>query len=103
MTTKTLRLSDSLLNAVHELGNTEHIEESTAMRKLMRMGYELFLAEQYRQGRMTLRDVAQRMELSLSDTLDALQRRGISGNTSADDTLASVRSLARQGRTGVAL
>lgn len=103
MTTKTLRLSDSLLHAVQELGSTEHIDESTAMRKLMRMGYELFLAEQYRQGRMTLRDVARRMELSLSETLEALQRRGITGNTSADDTLASIRTLARKGRTGSAL
>ena len=35
MTTKTLRLSDSLLDGVHELGNAEHIEEATAMRKLV--------------------------------------------------------------------
>ena len=38
MTTKILRLSDSLLDAVHELGNAEHIEEATAMRKLLRLG-----------------------------------------------------------------
>jgi hypothetical protein len=98
MTTKTLRLSDNLLNAVHELGNAEHIEETTAMRKLLHMGYGLFLAEQYRTGRLTLREVARRMELSLSETLEALQRLGIPGNTSADDTLASLQSLAPVGR-----
>ncbi len=94
MTTKTLRLSDSLLDAVHDLGKTEQVEEATAMRKLMRMGYHLFLAEQYRAGRLTLREVARRMELSLSETLEALQRLGVTGNTGADDTLASWRSLA---------
>lgn len=94
MTTKTLRLSDSLLDAVRELGNAEHIEESTAMRKLLRLGYHLFLAEQYRAGRLTLREVSRRMELSLSETLESLQRLGITGNTSADDTLASLQSLA---------
>lgn len=93
MTTKTLRLSDSLLGAVHELGSAEHIEEATAMRKLLRMGYHLFLAEQYRAGRLTLREVSRRMELSLSETLEALQRLGVSGNTGADDTLASLQSL----------
>ncbi len=98
MTTKTLRLSDNLLNAVHELGSAEHIEEATAMRKLLRMGYDLFLAEQYRTGRLTLREVARRMELSLSETLEALQRLGIPGNTSANDTLASLQSLAPVGR-----
>ncbi len=94
MTTKTLRLPDSLLDAVRELGQAEQVEEATAMRKLLRMGYGLFLAEQYRAGRLTLREVAQRMELSLSETLEALQRVGVTGNTGADDTLASWLSLA---------
>lgn len=93
MTTKTLRLPEELLAATREFGHVERIEESTAMRKLLRMGYELFLANQYRTGRMSLRDVASRMELTLSETLDVLQTMGISGNTNADDTLASLRSL----------
>jgi hypothetical protein len=96
MTTKTLRLSDHMLDAVRELGSAEHIEEATAMRKLMRMGYNLFLAEQYRAGRLTLREVARRMELPLSEALEALQRLGITGNTSADDALASLRSLRKK-------
>jgi hypothetical protein len=66
------------------------------MRKLMRMGYNLFLAEQYRAGRLTLREVARRMELPLSEALEALQRLGITGNTSADDALASLRSLRKK-------
>jgi hypothetical protein len=94
MTTKTLRLSDNLLDAVHELGHAEQVEEATAMRKLLRMGYGLFLAEQYRAGRLTLRAVAQRMDLSLSETLEALQRLGVTGNTGADATLASWFSIA---------
>ena len=93
MTTKTLRLSDSLAEAVREIGTAEHIEESTAMRKLLRMGYDLYLAQQYRAGRMSLRDVAARMNLPLSETLEALQHLGIPGNTGADDALASLQSL----------
>jgi hypothetical protein len=87
-------LSDHLLDAVHELGQAEQIEEATAMRKLLRMGYGLFLADQYRGGRLTLREVARRMDLSLSETLEALQRLGVTGNTGADDTLASWLSIA---------
>jgi hypothetical protein len=93
MTTKTLRLSDDLVQAIRELGAAEHIEESTAMRKLLRMGYELYLAEQYRVGRISLRDAAGRLGVSLSETLEALQHLGITGNTGADDTLSSLRSL----------
>ena len=95
MITKSLRLSDSMVSAIREVGRAEQIEESAAMRKLLRMGYGLYLAEQYRAGRCSLRDVADRLDLSLSETLDTLQRLGITGNTGADDTLASFRSLSK--------
>lgn len=93
MTTKTLRLPDNLAAAVRDIGTREHIEESTAMRKLLSMGYEIYVAEQYRAGRISLRDAARRMGTSLSEALDALQRLGISGNVTADDTLQSLKSL----------
>jgi len=93
MITKTLRLSESLADAIRELGETEHIEEATAMRKLLLMGYELHLAGQYRDGVLSLRDVADRLQRSLGDTLDFLQRLGINGNAGADDALASLTSL----------
>ncbi len=66
------------------------------MRKLLRMGYEVYLAEQYRAGRVSLRQVARLINRSLSETLDLMARMGIQGNTGAEDTLASLRSL-RQG------
>lgn len=95
MVTKSLRLSDSLVDAIRETGRAEQIEESAAMRKLLSMGYGLYLAEQYGAGRRTLREVADRLQLSLSETLDTLQRVGITGNTGADDTLASFRSMSK--------
>jgi hypothetical protein len=61
------------------------------------MGYkspsEMYLADQYRAGRMSLRDVATRLNQSLGDTLESLQRLGIGGNVGADDTLAAFTSL----------
>lgn len=96
MTTKTLRLPDNLVTAVRDVGVTEHIEESTALRKLLYLGYELYLAEQYRAGRISLREVARRLGASLGDTLDALQRLGIPGNVSAADTLQSLASLGKR-------
>ncbi|MFA7566349.1 MAG: hypothetical protein WCY01_04930 [Alkalispirochaeta sp.] len=93
MTTKTLRLPENLRQAVQELSVAEHIEEATAMRKLLSMGYERFLADQYRAGHISLREVASRLEVSLSDALERLQHLGITGNTGAADTLASLESL----------
>jgi hypothetical protein len=93
MKTKTLRVSDELIDALRDVGRAEHLEEAQAMRKLLRMGYEVYLADQYRAGRVTLRQVAHRISRSLSETLDLMTRMGIQGNTGADDTLASLRSL----------
>ena len=93
MTTRTLRLPDDLVTAVRAVGQFEQIEESSAMRKLLRMGFELYTARLYQTGRITLRQAAKRLDLSLSETLDSLQQIGVSGNVTADDTLASLRSL----------
>ena len=93
MKTRTLRLPDDLAEAVRDVGTAERIEESTAMRKLLRMGYELFLSEQYRAGRVSLRSAARRMGTSMSEAMDVFRRLGISGNVSASDTLQSMQTL----------
>ena len=36
------------------------------MRKLLSMGYELYLAGRYRRGTISLREVARRLDFSLS-------------------------------------
>ena len=93
MKTKTLRIPDELASAVRDVGSTEHIEESAAMRKLLYLGYERYLADRYRAGGITLREMAGRMGVSLSEALDMLQRLGISGNVGAADTLESLQSM----------
>jgi hypothetical protein len=93
MTTKTLRLPDELVSSVRSVGRTEHIEESTAFRKLLWMGCELYTARLYSEGQITLRQAAKQLNRSLSETLDFLRQLGIKGNVSAEDTLASLKSL----------
>jgi len=95
MTTKTLRLPDALTEAVRDVGRSEHVEEATAMRRLLAMGYELYLAGQYRRGSVSIREVARRLDLSISEAIDRLQELGVSGNVTADDTLHSLRSVSR--------
>ena len=74
--------------AVRDVGQNEHIEESAAMRKLLYLGIERYLAERYRAGEITLREMARRMGTSLSEALDLLQRLGIPGNVGAADALS---------------
>ncbi len=53
MTTKTLRIPDDLVAAVADVGKSEHVEQATAMRRLLYLGYERYVAEQYRLGNLT--------------------------------------------------
>ena len=96
MTIKTLRLPDHQMNAVRDVCLAEQVEEATALRKLLSMEYELYPAEQYRAGRISLRETARRPGAPLGGTLDALQRLGIPGNVPAADALQSLESLGRR-------
>jgi predicted HTH domain antitoxin len=57
---------------------------------------EVYVADLYREGRISLRDAARRTGKSSSETLDALQRMGIAGNVTADDALQSLKSFERK-------
>ena len=76
------------------LGQTEHIDEAPAIRKLLRLGLETYVANLYGAGRLTLREAAQRLGLCLGDTIELLRERGVSGNLTATDVLESIERFA---------
>jgi len=69
------------------------IEASTAMRKLVRIGYESYVGNLYRQGKVTLRDAAALLDLNQIETLDLFLEAGISGNLDASDILTSLEKM----------
>ena len=93
MRTKTPRIPEELVGAVRDVGLTEHIEESAAMRKLLHLGCERYLVNRYRGGEIALREMARQLRTSLSDALDLLQRQGIPGNVGAAETLESLQTM----------
>ena len=90
MKTKSIRIPDELIDAVKLVEKKEHIEEATAIRKLMRVGFESYVADLYRRGQITLREAAKRLNLTLSETMDAFLDAGIGGNLEASDVAASI-------------
>ena len=62
-----------------------------SMRKLVRIGYESYVGNLYRQGKVTLRDAATLLNLNQIETLDLFLDAGISGNLDATDVLTSLR------------
>lgn len=89
--TLSIRIPDDMMSALQLVGKEEKIEPSTAMRKLVRIGYESYVGNLYRQGKVTLQDAAALLNLNQIETIDLLLDAGISGNLDATDVLISLR------------
>ncbi len=93
MVTRSIRLPEELLASIVAVERSEHIEEAAAIRKLIRIGLERYVGTLYGQGKLTLREAAAQLHLSLSDMIDLLATLGITGNLRAEDFLGSLDSL----------
>jgi len=60
------------------------------MRKLMRIGFETYIGNLYKQGKVTLREAARLLKLNQIETMNLFLDAGIKGNLDASDVLASL-------------
>ena len=97
MKTLSIRIPDDLMSALQLVGKEEKIEPSTAMRKLVRIGYESYVGNLYKKGKVTLRDAAMLLNLNQIETFDLFLDAGISGNLDATDVLTSLRRFGSEG------
>jgi predicted HTH domain antitoxin len=86
-----MRIPDDMMEAAQLVAKEEKIEPSTAMRKLVRIGYETYVGNLYKQGKVTLRGAASLLNLNLMENVDLLLDAGIAGNLDATDVLTSLR------------
>jgi len=90
MTLRSMRIPEDIDRAVQYVSKTEKIENTQSLRKLARLGFELYTALSYQNGRITLRETAALLDLSLSETIDLLEGIGVKGNIRAADVLESL-------------
>lgn len=95
MRTTTIRIPDDMMDAIELLEKQEKIEESTAMRKLMRIGFETYVGGLYKRGKITLRKAAQLLRMNQIEVIDLFQDLGVKGNLEASDVLASLERFAK--------
>jgi hypothetical protein len=93
MKVKSIRISDDIDEAVELVSKMEHIENAQAIRKLMRIGFGQYVVSLYKDGQFSLRQVADLLDLSLSEAIDLMRDMGVSGNIRAKDVLDSLKSL----------
>ena len=94
MKVKSIRIPDDIDQAINYVSQLEKIEKTQSLRKLAKIGFEYYMAKSYKEGRITLRDAADLLKLSLSETIDLLAEMGVKGNIRAADVYASLMTFA---------
>jgi len=90
MKTKTIRLPEEILKGIAYTAKREDIEESTAIRKLLREGLIEYAAKLYKDGEITLGESAQLAGISLRRMLETLLNKGIRGNVTLSQQKKSI-------------
>lgn len=94
MKTKSIRMPIELLDAVALVEKEEKIEETTAIRKLIAIGFETYVAERYRAGKVSLAAASRLLGLNQIETLQLFSEHGIKGNLDTDDIMHSLKRFA---------
>lgn len=86
-----MRIPEDIDRAIQYVTKMEKIENSQSLQKLARLGFERYATVNYQNGRLTLRETADLLDLSLSETIDLLGGIGVRGNIRAADVLESLK------------
>ena len=95
MITKSIRMPDDLLEAIMLVEKEEKIEETTAIRKLIKIGYETCIGDLYKAGKLSLADISRYLGIDQIEALELLHSRGVKGNLDSADVMRSLEKFAR--------
>ena len=93
MKVKSLRIPEDIDQAIDYVARSEKLEKTSSLRKLTRMGFELYVAKSYERGKLTLREVAHLLHMNLMETIDLLNEMGVKGNIKAKDVMEGLKEL----------
>ncbi|MBI5968391.1 MAG: UPF0175 family protein [Deltaproteobacteria bacterium] len=93
MKVQSIRIPDEIDRAIEYVARSEKIEKTSSLRKLTRMGFEMYVAKSYEKGKISLREAAKLLNLTLSETIDLLMETGVKGNIRAKDVMDSLKTL----------
>ncbi|ODS32106.1 MAG: hypothetical protein SCARUB_02756 [Candidatus Scalindua rubra] len=91
MSIRSIRIPDDIDRSIDYVARSEKLEKAQSLRKLMRLGFEYYIAKSYERGRITLREAAGLLNMTLSETLDLLLEMGVKGNIRAKDVMDAMK------------
>ena len=93
MKVKSIRIPDDMDKSIEYVSRLEKLEKTQSLRKLTRLGFEYYAAKSYERGKLTLRETAELLNLTLSETIDLLVEMGVKGNIRTKDVMESLKTI----------
>lgn len=93
MSIRSIRIPNDIDRSIDYVARSEKLEKAQSLRKLMRLGFEYYVAKSYESGKLTLREAAKLLNMTHSETLDILLEMGVKGNIRPKDVIDAMQSL----------
>lgn len=87
MSVISLRLKEREIKRINELSKMGNKDKSTVARELIDYGWEFLMIKLYKEGKLSLSVLAEKLELSVSEAIDLLSEFGIESPIDYDDYL----------------
>jgi len=87
MSVMSIRLKEKDLKRITELSQMSKKDRSTVARELIEFGWKFMMIRLYKEGKLSLGRLSEKLELSLSETIDLLAEFGIEAPIEYDDYL----------------
>jgi hypothetical protein len=91
---------DAELKKLEKLFHLEHKEKIAVARELINCGWEFLMLKQYREGKLPLRALAEKLDVSLVEVIDFLAELRIEVPIEYEDYLRGLEVLMAQPRNG---
>jgi hypothetical protein len=92
MKVKSIRIPEEIDRAIEYVARSEKLEKNSSLRKLTMLGFEVYVARSYDSGKVTLREAAVLLNLTLMETIDLLGEMGVKGNIRAKDVMDGLKA-----------
>jgi len=87
MSVLSIRLKENELERINKLSKMRKEDKSTVAKKLMDYGWDYLMVKLYKDGKLSLGTLSERLNLSMSETFDRLAEFGVTAPVEYEDYL----------------